>query len=54
MSLTVFLEVYLALALTLIAIREFTIVEALVVFGVYSLGGAFGSVIPLLKKGCND
>jgi hypothetical protein len=49
-SLFVFLEVSIALGISLVAIKEFSTFQAFVIFEIYALGGAIGSAIPLKRK----
>lgn len=51
---TVYLETFLAYATALFAIKELSTVEALVLYSVYCLGGALGSIVPMIKKDVSD
>jgi hypothetical protein len=49
-SITVFLETFLAFIVAYVSIRELPPVESFVVYGAYCIGGALGSVIPMRGK----
>jgi hypothetical protein len=50
---TTFTEVFTASAVSLYAITQFSLVEAILIFGFYAAGGSLGAVLPLIKQKWN-
>jgi hypothetical protein len=48
---TVFVETYLAFGVAFYSIKELSTLEAMILYGLYCIGGALGSLIPMLKSG---